>query len=124
MSPLQRSLNSDVLIFRLDEEHGNMRGSTARGRGPNARTLIKNGPLRVTLITLPAGGQIAEHTANGPITVQTVSGSLRMHVQSDVYDLSTGDLLSLAPGIAHSVSSEEGATFLLTLAAFVEEPAG
>jgi quercetin dioxygenase-like cupin family protein len=84
--------------------------------GRNARTLVKTDTLRVTMIVLAPGGGIAEHHANGPITVHVISGSMNFTVCGNLYTLNAGDLLSVGAGLRHAVSSEPGATFLLTLA--------
>jgi quercetin dioxygenase-like cupin family protein len=82
------------------------------GRG--ARTLVKNGPLAVTLITLAPGGALAEHQAEGPITIQPLAGRLRFTAAGREHDIGPGELLSAAPRLRHAVASAEGATFLLT----------
>lgn len=115
MSSISRPLSGEVLLFRLHEEHSNMRGSMSRGSGPTSRTLLKDDALSVTLITLVANGQIKEHRAPGPITVQVLSGSLTFAVGEASHEMNEGDLLFLKAGLAHSVATTEGATFLLTL---------
>jgi quercetin dioxygenase-like cupin family protein len=111
-----RMLDTDVLVCRLDEERVIVRASTRRGTGPTSRTLIKNGPLSVTLVSLGDGGSIKEHQAAGPITVHVLHGDLRFITSTASYDLTAGDLLSLGAGIRHSVESKAGAQFLITIA--------
>jgi quercetin dioxygenase-like cupin family protein len=83
--------------------------------GRNARTLLKMGPLRVTLVVLGPGGELAEHEAPGPITVQVVSGRITFMTEGERHDVGAGQLLAAGPAIRHSVVSAEGAAFLLTL---------
>lgn len=90
--------------------------------GRTARTLVKDGPLRVTLIAIAPGEGLAEHRADGPITVHVLSGSLHFRSGADDWELSEGDLFSFGAGAAHSVTSEEGCVFLLTLALFDTPP--
>jgi quercetin dioxygenase-like cupin family protein len=112
---MERPLAADVLVFDLRDEE--IRAEGAEGRGSRqARTLIKAGPLRVTLVTLAAGGQIAEHHADGPITVHVLSGSIRFTASGTDYDLGVGQLLMAGPGVRHGVSSSAGGSFLLTVA--------
>ena len=42
--------------------------------GRRAETLLKAPDLRVVLVTMRAGAELAEHTAPGTITVQTLQG--------------------------------------------------
>lgn len=92
--------------------------------GRTARTLVKDGPLRVTLIALAPGEGMAEHRADGPITVHVLKGALRFRAGEEEWELAKGDLLSFGAGAPHSVVSEEGCVFLLTLALAEASPAG
>ncbi|MGH7507235.1 MAG: cupin domain-containing protein [Longimicrobiales bacterium] len=117
MPSIQRPLSGDVLVFTLAEECERLADPSIVDRsGRNARTLLKNGALRVTFIMLGPGGAIAEHQAAGPITVQPLQGRLRFTALGRKHDVGPGELLSAGPGIRHSVASEGGATFLLTVA--------
>lgn len=117
MPSIQRPLSGDVLVFALDEERERAADPALLERsGRNARTLLKSGPLRVTLVVLGPGGSLAEHQADGPITVQPLEGRVRFTAAGGDHDLGPGELLSAGPGIRHSVTSEAGATFLLTVA--------
>ncbi|HEX6308150.1 MAG TPA: cupin domain-containing protein [Longimicrobiales bacterium] len=116
MPSIERALSGDVLRFELDEEHGRTADpNTLERHGRSARTLLKDGPLRVTLIAIAAGGEVAEHAADGPITVQPLTGSIRFTAGGEVHVLRPGELLALRAGVRHSVTSEQGGSFLLTV---------
>jgi quercetin dioxygenase-like cupin family protein len=116
MPSIQRPLSGDVLVFDLGEEQERAADpSLVERSGRNARTLLKDGPLRVTLVVLGSGGEIPEHQTGGPITVHTLSGRVRFTVAGEVHDLAPGQLLSAGPGVRHRVSSDEGGVFLLTV---------
>jgi quercetin dioxygenase-like cupin family protein len=57
-----------------------------------------------------------QHHAEGPITIQGLRGALRVTVEGDTYDVGIGDLLSIGVDVPHAVESDDGATFLLTVA--------
>lgn len=116
MSSIERALSGDLLVVELRDEPG-----AAPHAGRLARTLVKNGPLRATLVTLAPGGAIPEHHAEGPITVQPLTGHLQFTALGTAHDLGPGQLLSLGSGVRHAVTSADGATFLLTVAK-VEPP--
>ena len=116
MSSIDRPLSGDVLRFRLEEERGHVHDPLLLERhGRNARTLLKEGPLRVTLVMMRAGGHIAAHRADGPITVQVLDGDIRFRVAGQEHRLAAGDLLVVNAGLEHDVASEGGGTFLLTV---------
>lgn len=116
MPSIQRPLSGDILVFDLDEERERAADPELIDRsGRNARTLLKNGPLRVTLVVLGPDGELAEHEAAGPITVHVVDGRIRFGSGDEEHDLGPGQLLSAGPAVRHRVTSEDGAAFLLTV---------
>jgi quercetin dioxygenase-like cupin family protein len=118
MSSIDRPLSGEALHFRLGsgplpeliDEH------LVQRAGRSARTLVKDGPLRVTLVALREGGALSEHSAGGPITVHVLSGGIRFTAGAKEWDLGPGELLSLGAGVPHSVTSPGGGVFLLTVA--------
>ena len=46
--------------------------------GHAAKTLIKQGPLRITMIALKQGTVLPTHQVAGPVSIQTVRGSLEV----------------------------------------------
>lgn len=117
MPAIQRPLSGDVMVFQLNEERERAWDpATLQKHGRSARTLLKDGPLRVTLVVLGPGGELAEHSAAGPITVQPLDGAIRFAVDGQTYDIAAGEMLTAAAGLPHTVSSVDGAAFLLTVA--------
>jgi quercetin dioxygenase-like cupin family protein len=114
MSPTEHPVSGPALLFDLAEEleivHEQL-VTTSR----TARTLVKNGSLRATLIGLAAGGEIASHSADGPITVHVLEGALDFDVDGKPWSLRKGSFFALDAGVAHSARSAEGAVFLLTV---------
>lgn len=125
MPSIQRPLSGDVLVFDFGEERERTADPEILGRrGRNARSLLKSGALRVTMIVLAPGGEIAEHHADGPITVQPLNGRVRFTIQGKEHRLVPGQMLAAGPGVPHSVASDDGATFLLTVAHAPADAAG
>jgi len=115
MSALQRKLAGDAILFDIAAHAADLRDVLQAGRERTARTLVKDGPLRVTLIALAAGAAIAEHAADGPIMIQPVSGSLTLTIAGQPHVLHAGEMVTAAAGIRHDVVSDEGVVFLLTV---------
>lgn len=116
MPSIDRPLSGDVLVLDLTEERKIAADPALLARsGRNARTLLKTDALRVTLVVIGSGGEIPEHHADGPITVQPVQGQIRFIAGGEDHELKPGQLLSLGAGIPHRVSSAAGGAFLLTV---------
>lgn len=125
MSSIDRPLSGEALTFDLDEVRQEVaEPSILERNGHNARTLLKDGPMRVVLIVMAPGGEIPEHQAEGPVTVQPVQGDVRFSTGGHDYDLEPGRLLCLGPGVRHRVFSAGGGAFLLTVAHPGAEGAG
>ena len=116
MSPVQRPVSGTALRFSLQEEIGVVREQLAAGGERTARTLVKDGPLRATLIGLNAGGTLKPHRAEGPITVHVLEGSIEFEADGQRWTLPAGSLFALDGGVTHSVTAPQGGVFLLTLA--------
>lgn len=117
MPAIHRPLAGQPLRFDLDEERTRTQTDPGLERsGRSARTLVKEEGLRVTLVTLAPGGSIASHHADGPISLQGLGGEVHLHADGATHPLPAGALLTLPAGLPHEVTSEEGGSFLLTVA--------
>jgi len=117
MPSIDRALSGQPLQFNLPSERERITGSEHQeAHGRTGRTLVKDGPLRVNMVSLGPGESLAEHHAPGPITVQVLEGAIRFTTGGTHHDLHTGELLALGAETPHAVTSEEGGVFLLTIA--------
>jgi quercetin dioxygenase-like cupin family protein len=116
MTPVQRPVSGPALAFTLADEirvvHEQL-ATTSR----TARTLVKNGTLRATLMGLAPGAEVASHSADGPITLHVLEGTIEFAAGERTYPLAAGSLFALDAGIVHAVRSNEGGVFLLTVSA-------
>ena len=63
------------------------------------------------------GSYMSHHRAEGPISVHSVFGKIRVHLPDDrMEELNPGDLLALERGLEHDVEAVEECAFLLTIA--------
>ena len=109
-------LASPFLEFDLTLETDRLHGETTWNTGQNARTLIKYDDLRVVLMALKAGSRIPEHKANGRISVQVLSGHIRLNASGRTFDLRPGSLLALDERAPHDLEALDESAVLLTIA--------
>ena len=81
----------------------------------NAITVFKTNGLRLVLIALHEGAEMARHTANGIISLQVLEGQLQFNTDTQSVELNKGQMLTLHERIPHSVRAIKETTFLLTL---------
>lgn len=116
MSPTDHPVNGSALLFSLASEVAALRGELAAGGARAARTLVKEGPLRVTLVGINPGGELRMHRADGPISVHVLEGAIAFQAGGEEWTLAAGALLSLPARVDHAVRAPEGGIFLLTVA--------
>lgn len=119
------------VIFDLATIEQEMRSEEAYAReGHTARTLVRAHDLRVVLIAMTAGSRIPAHTADETVSIQTLTGRLRLQLprlarqrEARIVDLPIGRLLVLEPGNEHSVEAIGDSAFLLTFGWTATTPA-
>lgn len=80
-----------------------------------AKTLVTGTSLRVTLIGMTEGAELAEHDAPAAATLQAVSGRVQVHTHNQKWMLDPGQLLTI-PHQRHGVTAVSDAVVLLTVA--------
>ncbi len=122
MSSMQRVLNGDVLVHHLTQDERTLDAALLARHGRTGRTIVKEGPLRLTMMGIAAGGHIPAHRTDARVTIHVLDGAVIFDAQGREYPLQTGDVLIIAPGVEHEARSAAGATFLLT-AVYLGPPA-
>src|SRR5581483_887013 len=113
--PAQR-LSGMALRFDLQEELDRLRREESWLRGDrNAKTLVKEPHLHVTLAILKSGARLDEHETEGPLTIHTLEGRVTVSALGERIDLSRGQIAALDAGVPHWVEATEEAAFLLTI---------
>jgi quercetin dioxygenase-like cupin family protein len=82
----------------------------------NAVTLSKEPDIRLVLTAVKAGAVMRHHSVPGTVTVQTLSGRIRLNLADQQTELATGSVLILERDIVHDIEAIEDSTFLLTIA--------
>lgn len=102
--------------FNLWNELGALRKSESWKRGSSRRTLVQYPDFRIDLVAMKRGMRMPQHANAGRISVQCISGLVRMHTESGPYDLPSGEVLVLDYGVWHDVEAVYDSAFLLTVA--------
>jgi len=112
---LNRKIEGDVLVRHLKRDEQMIDQDLLARHGRSARPLMKDGPLRLTLIALAAGGGMPSHRAEGPVSIHLLEGDVVLDVEEREYALEPGEVLVLASGVQHGVRSSGGCVLLLTV---------
>ena len=95
--------------------------STWKDSDRNAITVFKTDGMRIVLIALHKGAEMARHTADGLISVQVLEGQMQFNTDGKSVELSKGQMLALHERIPHSILAIRESVFLLTLTTTLEE---
>ena len=118
-SPLpMKPPDAPLEVIDLEAETAQLRGARPwRSHGQSAKTLVKHEHFRLVLVAMKRGRHCREHTVEESVSVQTLDGHVDVHLAAgDPIDLVGGQVLALAPGVAHDFEALEDSTLLLTLA--------
>jgi len=116
MSPVDRALDGPVLVHRLNKDEQTIDRTLVQAHGRSARTLVKEGALRLTLMAIAKGGGIPIHKANGPVSIQVLEGDVTFDAVGENHTLSVGDIIVFASSVEHAATSTAGCLLLLTVA--------
>ena len=115
MSSMHRTIEGEVLVHHLSQDELIIDRQLLAQRGRTARTIVKEGPLRLVLMALSAGGDLPAHSTDEPVTIHVTDGEIVFHALDCDYRLVKGDVLVFAAGVEHSATSVDGCVFLLTV---------
>lgn len=111
------TLSGAVLSFVLSAEDAALRErATAAKSGRTAKTLIKEGRLRVTLIAMRKGAMLGAHQVEGVVSIHIVRGRVRVSAASASTDLVSGGLLVLQEEVTHTAEALSDCALLVTVA--------
>lgn len=82
--------------------------------GRAARTVVALPGLRVTLIALATGSELAEHEAPGAAALTWLTGRVTLRATDRTWSLGQGDIVAI-PDQRHSLTAETDAAVLLTV---------
>jgi quercetin dioxygenase-like cupin family protein len=111
-----RKLQGQLLTFALDSEDDALLASArAAADGLASKTLVKQGPMRITLVTLRKGAALQAHQVEGPSSIQLLRGKLRIATDEGDVDIAVKSLVTLAAGVIHTATALQDCAMLLTI---------
>jgi quercetin dioxygenase-like cupin family protein len=100
----------NAAVEHLKAEHGMM------AEGHRQIALYRHGPMTVGLFLFERGGRVPDHSAEGVVMLQPLSGAIEVKTESRTHALKPGQVLMLAPGVKHDVVAHEPSRMLMTVA--------
>lgn len=109
-------LRGKVLQFDLRREQDALlekaRGS---GSGRAGKTLVKEGPLRMTLVGMRRGARMMKHHVDGQASVMALRGRVTLESESGSVNLAPGGVAVFDRGVEHDAIARTDCAFLITM---------
>jgi quercetin dioxygenase-like cupin family protein len=110
------TITGKALQFALKTDSSDLiERARASKAGRTATTLVKDGPLRITLVALRKGVTLQEHQVSGAASIQTLRGRLALNVEGSELDLRPGQLAALGAGVRHVATALTDCAILITM---------
>jgi quercetin dioxygenase-like cupin family protein len=118
-----KKLDQPMMAFAIAEEISKIKADQpSTNQGKRSAVLAKNEHVSIVLATLARGEALQEHQTEGQITVTVIQGAIRFDALNERVRLNAGGLLTLRPGIRHSVEALEDSAFVITVCAAPKAP--
>jgi quercetin dioxygenase-like cupin family protein len=113
--PRERFVGTE-LLFDLDAEGERLAAENGGMRdGHRQITLFRGGGVSIVLFDFERDGWLKDHAADRYVTIEVLSGELRMSTAEHEYLMPSRSLLVLRPGVRHDVRAEAPSRMLLTV---------
>jgi quercetin dioxygenase-like cupin family protein len=110
-------ISGEVLLLDFAEESvAILDAARATTVGHTAKTLVKEGPLRIVILGMKVGAILREHEAAGPVSVHILSGQVTVSSQDRADSLKAGNALVFGSSVNHSLEAQADSVALLTIA--------
>lgn len=83
--------------------------------GHTAKTLLKQGKLRMVLLAVRKGASIPEHKVDGECSLHVLSGRVAIVLEGQRRELKGGQVMGIEDQIRHDVEALEDSNVLLTV---------
>ena len=104
-----------VIVFdTATEEAKVLQQSAATKTGRAAKTLVKEGQLRITLIGLREGSVLGAHQVEGELSIHVLRGALEVRTADREFRVGKGAIAVMHSGVRHDARALRDTVVLLT----------
>jgi quercetin dioxygenase-like cupin family protein len=109
-----RIAGNTLSIDTASEEAGLREQAANSTSGRAAKTLVKEGRLRVTLVALRKGAVLGAHRVEGDVTLQVLRGQFEVLTQDGAIRVAKANIVALRAGVSHEAHALRDSTILIT----------
>lgn len=94
-------------------EYYDVKSRNPYGAKLGTQVLNPDGTFKAVSIAIPAGQQLADHTAPSPALLFMLEGRARFATGGEQIDLTPGNVVHIPPGVAHRIDAVSDSHFVL-----------
>jgi quercetin dioxygenase-like cupin family protein len=83
--------------------------------GTLSRTLHRDDRVKIVLFAFAGGQELSQHTASVPAIIEIVQGDVRVTLDSEEKEMSSGSWIFMEANLPHAVYAKTDAVMLLTM---------
>ncbi|QRR01114.1 hypothetical protein [Dyadobacter sandarakinus] len=80
----------------------------------NAITAYKSDCMTIVISVLKAGATMSDHSIEGCLTFQVLSGGLRVEAEGQVFYPTPGQMMTFHAGVAHAITAQTDSEIIIT----------
>jgi quercetin dioxygenase-like cupin family protein len=108
-------LSGTMLEYDVAAEEAKLQQQAASSKaGRAAKTLVKEGRLRVTLVAVRQGIALGAHSVEGDVSLQVLRGAFEVKTDEGSVRAAKGALLVLQAGVEHDARALRDGSILIT----------
>ncbi len=117
-----RIIDAPIVLIDLEKYSQQLTEEDAwKKNGRNGITILKTYGLTMVLVWLHTGTELPENLVDGHVTIQVIEGAIECTIESVNMKLQKQHIISLHPGIIHSIRVVEKSLLLITNKAVEED---
>ena len=110
-----RIIDAPIVLIDLEKYSRQLTEEDAwKKNGRNGITILKTSGLTMVLVLLHTDTELPDNLIDGHITIQVIEGALECTIETVTMQLQKQQIISLHPGIIHSIRAVEKSLLLIT----------
>ena len=110
-----RIIDAPIVLIDLEKYSRQLTDEDAwKKNGRNGITILKTSGLTMVLVWLHNDTVLMDNHINGHITIQVIEGTVECIIETNTMQLKKQQIISIHPGIIHSIRAVEKSLLLIT----------
>ena len=110
-----RVIDAPIVVIDLEKYSQQLTDEDAwKKNGRNGITVLKTSGFTMVLVWLHNNTELIDNNIDGHITIQVIEGAVECTIETGTLQLKKQQIISIHPGIVHSIRAVEKSLLLIT----------